>query len=50
MKAWIYDDMEEVDQRERHDGGDSVPVPLSVLEKLGLFPRNAIDMEQVEIM
>lgn len=45
MRAWIYDDLPG-DQRAPHDSG--VAVELSVLEALGLLPRPAIEMEEVE--
>lgn len=47
MKAWIYDDVPG-DQRAPHDSG--IAVDLSVLEKLGLLPRPAISMDQVELI
>lgn len=47
MRAWIYDGLEG-DQRAPHDSG--IAVELSVLEGLGLLPRPAIKMEQVELI
>lgn len=33
-----------------HNTGDSTPVDLEVLAKLGLLPRPNIDQEAVEVM
>lgn len=45
-----FSDDLEGDQRAPHDQGDSVPVELAALEKLGLVPRSNIGMDEVELM
>ncbi|KAK4703331.1 hypothetical protein P7C70_g2883, partial [Phenoliferia sp. Uapishka_3] len=49
MKAWIFDDLPG-DQRAPHNSGDSSPVDLAALAKLGLLAKSDVDMDAVEVV